>query len=157
MSDAKLTWYFAAKSEMTGVSLRTAIYAPADAPVETILEELAFAGYKDPVLVTKSWERWAWPGGYPVYYVCKDGGVLCSHCANDNIEMTSDPQAEADWYIVASDINWEDPHLTCDHCSKPVGSAYGDEIIEDHNSDNEALTSAGHGTNEDCGSAEDAL
>ena len=20
---------------------------------------------------------YAWPGGYPLYYVCKDGGVLC--------------------------------------------------------------------------------
>lgn len=133
MSDAKLTWHFAAKSAMTGVSLRTEIYAPVGTPIETILEELALAGYKDPVLVTKSWEKWAWPGGYPIYYVTRDGGVLCSTCANENIELTSDPQAEADWCIVASDINWEDPHLTCDHCNKFIGAAYADEIIEQYN------------------------
>lgn len=124
MSDAKLTWHFAAKSEMAGINLRTEIYAPVDTPFETILEELALVGYKDPVLVTKSWERWAWPGGYPIYYVCKDGSILCSHCANENIKLTSDPEAADDWRIVATDINYEDPGLTCDHCSKHIESAY---------------------------------
>ena len=158
MSDAKLTWHFAAKSEITGVSLRTEIYAPVDTPIETILEELALVGYKDPVLTHKSWEKWAWPGGYPIYYVCKDGGILCSHCANENIKLTSDPEAASDWCIVATDINYEDPDLTCDHCSKHIESAYcasDDEGQEP--SDADALASAGHGTDEDYGSAEDML
>jgi hypothetical protein len=26
---------------------------------------------------------YAWPGGYPIYYVAADNGVLCPVCAND--------------------------------------------------------------------------
>jgi hypothetical protein len=25
---------------------------------------------------------YAWPGGYPLYYLCADNGVLCPQCAN---------------------------------------------------------------------------
>lgn len=72
---------------------------------------------------------YAWPGGYPVYYLCADGGVLCPTCAN------TEPAAwEADkhcpdyrqWRIVAGEVNWEDPCLTCDHCSKRIESAYAE-------------------------------
>jgi hypothetical protein len=131
VSDAKLTWHFTAKSEITGTALRTEIYAPVDTPIETIVEELALVGDKDPVLTHKSWERWAWPGGYPIYYVCKDGRLLCSHCANEEIKLTSDPDAASDWCIVASDINYEDPDLTCDHCGKRIESAYVPEEINE--------------------------
>jgi hypothetical protein len=25
--------------------------------------------------------QWAWPGGYPLYYMVEDGGALCPTCA----------------------------------------------------------------------------
>jgi hypothetical protein len=30
------------------------------------------------------------------------------------------------WRVDAFDINWESPDLYCDHCSKPIESAYGE-------------------------------
>jgi hypothetical protein len=24
----------------------------------------------------------AWPGGYPIFYLCADNGILCPQCAN---------------------------------------------------------------------------
>lgn len=77
------------------------------------------------------WEKYAWPGGYPLYYLTKDGGCLCSKCANENLEQTlgDDPA----WKIEQVDINYEDTTLYCDNCQEMVESAY--EESEDGTSD----------------------
>ncbi len=74
-----------------------------------------------PTLDDGKWPKWAWPGGYPIYYVTDDCGLLCQKCANDNLELTlgDDPQ----WRIVAMAINYED-EIYCDHCGDRVESAY---------------------------------
>ena len=72
------------------------------------------------------YDSFAWPGGYPLYYLTKDGGVLCPGCANNNKELTNDP-ADPQWFIIAVDINYEDPSLYCDNCSERVESAYCEE------------------------------
>jgi len=69
----------------------------------------------------KSYDSYAWPGGYPLYYITKDNGVLCPECANTNKFLTLstlDPQ----WFIVTGDINYEDPDLICDNCYKKIQS-----------------------------------
>ena len=33
---------------------------------------------------TGQYPAYAWPGGYPVYYVTADSGVLCPKCANED-------------------------------------------------------------------------
>ena len=70
------------------------------------------------------YEKYAWPGGYPIFYLCADNGVLCPNCANKNqkLDCADDPQ----WNVVAADVNWEDDNLFCDNCSKQIKSAYGD-------------------------------
>ena len=67
----------------------------------------------------------AWPGGYPLYYVLQDGGTLCSDCARnaESEGLTNDPD-DPQWYIIAYHINWEDQTLYCDHCSDHIESAY---------------------------------
>jgi len=75
---------------------------------------------------------YAWPGGYPIYYVCADGGILCPQCANkestvrDADEHPDYPDYDQ-WRIVAGDINWEDANLTCDNCGQGIESAYADK------------------------------
>lgn len=73
----------------------------------------------------RGWDRYAWPGGYPMYYLTEDGGVLSPSSANENFELTlgDDPQ----WRIVAADINWEDQHLYCDHSNDRIECAYSDD------------------------------
>ena len=72
-----------------------------------------------------TYPTYAWPGGYPLFYITKDGGVLCSKCVNENLELVEgdDPQ----WRIVAYDINYEDRELYCDNCNEKIESAYGDD------------------------------
>lgn len=61
----------------------------------------------------------AWPGGYPLFYLDNEDNVLCPHCANKP-GYNSDP--------VAYDISWEDPNLICDDCGKRIESAYAEDL-----------------------------
>jgi hypothetical protein len=75
-------------------------------------------------LVNGQLPTYAWPGGYPVYYLAKDNGVLCPKCANEFTEgRDNDTQLEP----VAFDVNWEDPQLFCEHCNTRIESAYTEE------------------------------
>jgi hypothetical protein len=71
---------------------------------------------------------YAWPGGYPIYYVCTDGGVLCPECANgeNGSEASERKDAPHDWRLEGADIHYEGPPLVCDHCGTEIESAYGD-------------------------------
>ena len=73
----------------------------------------------------------SWPGGYPLFYLTSDCGVLCPECVNEEIERIDheirNPDRHDQFRIVAVDANWEYPHLYCDHCSKRIGSAYAED------------------------------
>lgn len=60
----------------------------------------------------------AWPGGYPVFYIDTENSAICPDCANKE-EITPD--------IRAADINWEDDSLFCDECCKRIESAYAEK------------------------------
>ena len=63
---------------------------------------------------------YAWPGGYPLFYITKRNAVLCpgEHCAQQ--EDPEDP-------IVATEVNYENPHLYCDACGECIESAYAEK------------------------------
>jgi len=65
-------------------------------------------------------------GGYPMFYLCGDGGVLCAKCVTEEFEQCLDPESGG-WYVVAAAANWEDSSLHCDHCSERIESAYAEE------------------------------
>jgi hypothetical protein len=70
----------------------------------------------------------AWPGGYPLYLICSDGAALCFACGRKELRNILEAIRDKDqsgWRVVACDINYEDSDLYCDHCSKPIESAYG--------------------------------
>lgn len=63
--------------------------------------------------------KYAWPGGYPMFYLDADNNVLCPDCATKNNEF--------DKPIVTFGTNDEDPDLYCDHCGERIESAYSEE------------------------------
>jgi hypothetical protein len=74
---------------------------------------------------------YAWPGGYPIYYLVADDGILCPSCANTEkavrlAEQDDSPDFDQ-WRIVAGDINWEASDLYCDNCNERIQSAYGED------------------------------
>ena len=72
--------------------------------------------------------EYAWPGGYPLFYLVADGGTLCPKCAREADEegLTQDKD-DPQWYIVDCDVNWEDEDMWCDHCGEHITSAYGND------------------------------
>jgi len=72
---------------------------------------------------------YAWPGGYPMYYLTSKGAVLCPTCAND--PDTVDPAGGET--LVAADVYWEGPlrSFVCEGCDRAIESAYGDPEEED--------------------------
>lgn len=73
---------------------------------------------------------YAWPGGYPLFLLTDDGATLHFACARKEARNVMDSiqrKASDGWRVVACDVNWEDSDLCCDHCSKRIESAYGDD------------------------------
>ena len=81
-------------------------------------------------LIQNACEKYAFPGGYPLYSLTADGGILCPDCVASNLReviwAVSHPRADQQWEIVASDANYENPDLTCEHCGKTIECAYCD-------------------------------
>ena len=62
---------------------------------------------------------YAWPGGYPLFYVDKQASVLCPACANKEVDQSQE--------VVGCDVNWEDAGLYCGDCSERIESAYAED------------------------------
>ncbi len=72
---------------------------------------------------------YAWPGGYPCYFLMDDGEALSFAAAKENrrrlIESVVNKQRDG-WNPIAFDINWEDGEMICCHTGKRIESAYAD-------------------------------
>lgn len=68
----------------------------------------------------------AWPGGYPIFYLFRAGGVCCPKCANQNIVEIDGERCNSHggWALAGSDLNYEDDDLVCDHCNCGIPAAY---------------------------------
>lgn len=78
---------------------------------------------------------WAWPGGYPYYFLCSDGEALSFKAAQENAGLIRDAIIANDgsggWRVLGMDINWEDNDLYCSHTNNKIESAYGEEDESD--------------------------
>lgn len=66
---------------------------------------------------------YAWPGGYQMVYLTRDGGCICPDCANKDVDQSQD--------VISGDVYWEGPAMQCDDCGKLIESAYGDPSESD--------------------------
>jgi len=75
--------------------------------------------------------KYAWPGGYPVYFVTADGAALSCEAVRDEWRNIVDAHLRDDrrsgWFIEGADINWEDPELYCEHTNQRIESAYAED------------------------------
>lgn len=72
---------------------------------------------------------YAWPGGYPLYFITADGGALsfksARACRREILSAIAWNDNSGGWRIVAADIAWEG-QLYCDHSGEAIETAYGD-------------------------------
>ena len=73
-------------------------------------------------LVAGCLPAYAWPGGYPLFYLDGENSVLCPTCA----DQSRHDMVES-FRPVAVDVNWEDEDMHCDQCSRPIECAYPQE------------------------------
>jgi len=72
---------------------------------------------------------YAWPGGYPCYFVTSDGEALSFEAAKQERRNIIDSIANHlndGWRVIGVEVNWEDGELTCGHTGKRIESAYAD-------------------------------
>jgi hypothetical protein len=78
--------------------------------------------------------KWAWPGGYPQYFVMGDGEAMSFEAAQWNRQRIVDEMTgcamgcgyDVGWTIVGVEVNWEDSQLRCCQNDELIESAYGD-------------------------------
>lgn len=74
---------------------------------------------------------YAWPGGYPMYFITADGAALswkaAKDCRGEIVRAIANKDTRSGWCIVGVDINYEDESLYCDHTGEKIPSAYGDD------------------------------
>jgi hypothetical protein len=78
---------------------------------------------------------YAWPGGYPCYFVMSDGEALSFKAAKVErrlllealVDYATNEHERSGWRPVAVEVNWEDETLVCAHTNEPIESAYSEE------------------------------
>ena len=76
---------------------------------------------------------YAWPGGYPLFFITSDGEALSFEAAKKNGKLICQAIREKlrdGWRVEAADINWEDPELFCADSGKRIESAYAEPEAE---------------------------
>ncbi len=73
--------------------------------------------------------KYAWPGGYPMFFIAADGTALSFEAVREEFRQCVNgwnDRPVSGWRIVACDINYEEPDLLCDHTGQRIESAYAD-------------------------------
>lgn len=69
-------------------------------------------------------DKYVWPGGYAIYFICNDGEVLCHDCVVKNKELIIESINDHDnngWRIIGIDnTNNDDEISRCAHCNKDI-------------------------------------
>ena len=72
---------------------------------------------------------YAWPGGYPRFFVCDDGEALSFEAARENCRLILESlrdKTNDGWRVIGCAINWDDPMLVCADSGKRIASAYAE-------------------------------
>jgi len=73
---------------------------------------------------------YAWPGGYPMYFITYDGGALSFASVKENLREIIGALRSGNrlcgWYIIGCEINYEDADLYCAHSNERIESAYAE-------------------------------
>lgn len=74
--------------------------------------------------------KYAWPGGYPLYFIAYDGSPLSFETVKENYkEVLYATKYFGDfsgWSVERCEVNWENSELRCSHSNEPIECAYGE-------------------------------
>lgn len=76
-------------------------------------------------------QKFAWPGGYEIYGITLDGGVLCCDCMRREYRQIANARRYGfsdGWNVQALALDCETDSLTvCDHCYRVIVEGCDDE------------------------------
>ena len=65
--------------------------------------------------------KYAWPGGYELYAITDDGGVLCHECCRTEFCNIATAYDGDGWKVTAcTSTAMDEEHVYCDHCNKTI-------------------------------------
>lgn len=73
---------------------------------------------------------YAWPGGYPMYFIASDGAALSFESVRAEYAQVSRAIREGSrdgWRVIGCEVNYENAELMCEHSGEPIESAYGSD------------------------------
>lgn len=73
---------------------------------------------------------YAWPGGYPLYFVMADCEPMSFEAVRDNkaeVFAAFEEGGDVSWRPNFVQINWESSDLTCAHTGELIEAAYVDD------------------------------
>lgn len=76
----------------------------------------------------------AWPGGYPLYFITSDGAALSFATVRKEFRRIAESIRENcsdGWRVDGCAVNYEDRELFDDHTNEKIECAYGDLIYVD--------------------------
>lgn len=66
-------------------------------------------------------EKYAWPGGYELFAMTDDGGILCHTCCKVEAERIAEAFEGDGFYVTAFDhMGNSDESERCDHCGRVI-------------------------------------
>lgn len=75
--------------------------------------------------------KYAWPGGYPVYFETSGGETLSFETVKGNLKRVLYAikylGGYNGWHVKYHRINWQDSTLRCDHSGELIECAYGED------------------------------
>lgn len=76
--------------------------------------------------------KYAWPGGYPLYFITQDGAALSFDAVEDNFYQVAWDwlnDASTGWKVIGCAVNYEDEGLVCEHTHEKINSAYEEVVM----------------------------
>lgn len=81
-------------------------------------------------------EKYAWPGGYELFAVTDDGGVLCHGCCKKEYWQIVQSISSDGWYVTGIGCAAsEDGPVFCDHCQRNIVECWQCENPDCHGCD----------------------
>jgi hypothetical protein len=75
--------------------------------------------------------KYAWPGGYPMFFIADDGEALSFDAVYLELKQVlraiKTQERFSNWRVIGVDVNWEDENLYCAHTGEKIESAYGED------------------------------
>jgi hypothetical protein len=66
--------------------------------------------------------------GYPMFFITKHGCTICPNCVKRNFKQyLLDFRDNSFDKLIAIEVNYECPDMSCEECGKDIPSAYGND------------------------------